>query len=129
VIRIFSLAAVLGGLFWCPGTFAATDIDSVQADYKAGNLIEAFDGYKLLAEEGNPLAQYNLGAMYLSGEGTEKNLVEAWAWTRLAAERDQHVRASDYVQSYLTIEAHMTNEQKAAAMERYQQLLSLIPEN
>jgi TPR repeat protein len=128
MIKSCIFTGILAVLLWCPGGFAATDFDSVQADYEAGNLTEAFEGYMQLAEEGNAVSQYNLGAMYLTGEGTEKDLVEAWAWTRLSADRVTHDNA-DYVQSYLTIEARMTPEQKAAAMERYQHLLSLIPEN
>jgi uncharacterized protein len=57
---------------------------------------------KSLAAEGNPKAQHNLGALYLSGEGVEKNLDNALHWFRLAAEQGlvvaQHNLGSLYLQ-------------------------------
>jgi hypothetical protein len=38
------------------------------------------------AEKGNVLAQYNLGLAYAEGRGVQTDLVEAYAWLRLAAE-------------------------------------------
>ena len=43
--------------------------------------------YKLAAEQGDAVAQYNLGNCYLYGEGVEKNYEEAVKWYRLAAEQ------------------------------------------
>ena len=40
---------------------------------------------KKAAERGHPSAQYNLGGMYLRGDGVEKNLVMAYFWRKLAA--------------------------------------------
>lgn len=41
------------------------------------------------AEQGDPLAQYNLGVIYEHGAGVAKNLDEAVRWYEAAA--DQHV--------------------------------------
>lgn len=43
--------------------------------------------YEEKAKQGDPWAQYNLGEMYYSGQGVEKNLVEAAEWFRKAAEQ------------------------------------------
>ena len=39
------------------------------------------------ARQGDSDAQYNLGLMYANGEGVARDLVEAWAWTKLAADQ------------------------------------------
>ena len=48
---------------------------------------EAFEWYKLAAEQGHAHAQYNLGLMYNYGRGVPKNLVEAFKWYKIAAEQ------------------------------------------
>jgi hypothetical protein len=40
-----------------------------------------------LAEQGLPLAQYNLGVMYYNGQGVPKDYAEAAKWYRKAAEQ------------------------------------------
>ena len=45
-----------------------------------------------LAEQGNAIAQYNLGVMYDQGEGVPQNDAEAMKWYRLAADQG-HARA------------------------------------
>ena len=46
-----------------------------------------FDETKLLAEQGNAIAQNNLGIMYRRGRGVAENYAEAVRWYRLAAEQ------------------------------------------
>ena len=50
-----------------------------------------FEETKLLAEQGNATAQYNLGVMYHGGGGVPENYVEAVKWYRLAAEQAMRV--------------------------------------
>ena len=40
-----------------------------------------------LAQQGNPIAQFNLGAMYSNGEGVAQDYKEAFKWYQLAAEQ------------------------------------------
>lgn len=47
----------------------------------------AFNLYMKLAEQGNPEAQYQLGNLYLSGDGVEFDWDEALAWYRSAADQ------------------------------------------
>jgi hypothetical protein len=47
--------------------------------------VEAAWWYRKAAEQGHTSAQYNLGNMYVRGEGVPKNDVEAYKWWHLAA--------------------------------------------
>ena len=47
------------------------------------------------AEKGDAVAQNNLGAAYLNGEGVPKNMTEAVKWFREAAERIRIDRESE----------------------------------
>lgn len=48
---------------------------------------EQVEQIRSLAQAGNGKAQHNLGAMYLSGQGVEKDLKQAMYWFVLAARR------------------------------------------
>ena len=50
---------------------------------------QSFEETKLLAEQGDANAQYNLGNMYIYGNGVPENNTEAVKWYRLAAEQGQ----------------------------------------
>ena len=65
---------------------------SLLADYEDG-VNAAFNGdfetalyeFTLAAEKGLDLAQYNLGILYFTGQGVEKDTAEAFRWTEAAA--------------------------------------------
>lgn len=57
------------------------------AAYQRGDYETAFRLTKGLAERGDAVAQYQLGTMYLNGEGTRQNAAEATKWFRLAADQ------------------------------------------
>jgi TPR repeat protein len=42
--------------------------------------------YRLAAEQGHALAQYNLGGMYNSGRGVARDTVRSYMWILLAAD-------------------------------------------
>ena len=46
---------------------------------------EAMHWYRKAAEQGNAIAQFNLGVMYSNGEGVKRDQTEAAKWYRLAA--------------------------------------------
>ena len=54
----------------------------VAQDYK-----EALKWYRLSAEQGDALAQFNLGWMYYEGQGVPQDNKEAVKWWRLSAEQ------------------------------------------
>ena len=43
--------------------------------------------FRLAAEQGNAMAQFNLGMMYVSGQGVPQDYKTAVKWFRLAAEQ------------------------------------------
>lgn len=49
--------------------------------------VEAARWYRLAAEQGNAIAQSNLGSMYANGEGVLQGYVEAVRWYRAAAKQ------------------------------------------
>ena len=50
---------------------------------------EAVRWFRLGAEQGNALAQFNLGLMYTKGEGVPEDDVTAYAWLNIAAAQGQ----------------------------------------
>jgi TPR repeat protein len=72
-------------------------------DYNSGFLAAESGDYELamkkwgpLAEEGNPLAQFNLAMLYHSGSGLPQNEAEAIKWYTAAAENGYY-RAQEYL--------------------------------
>jgi TPR repeat protein len=61
--------------------------EDAAAAYNKGDYSTAARLYRPLADEGNLLAQYNLGLMYAKGQGVPRNDIEAVRWYRLAADR------------------------------------------
>jgi len=53
--------------------------------YERGDYDTALKEFRPLAEQGDPLAQANLGGMYAEGEGLLKDYVLAHMWANLAA--------------------------------------------
>ena len=60
--------------------------DAFQAA-NSGSFKKAHELWLIEAENGNAIAQYNLGSMYTKGEGVPKNFGVAFKWYRLAAEQ------------------------------------------
>lgn len=68
-----------------PSLFADYE-DGVNAAFK-GDFETALHEFTLAAEEGLDLAQYNLGILYFTGQGVEKDTAEAFRWTEAAAQQ------------------------------------------
>jgi uncharacterized protein len=82
--------------------------------YQKGDYVGAAKEWRPLAEQGDPIAQFNLGLLYLDGHGVPQSYMEAANWFRRAAEQDypqaQHNLGAmygsgqgvkrDYVQAY-----------------------------
>ncbi|WP_143541459.1 tetratricopeptide repeat protein, partial [Rodentibacter genomosp. 1] len=54
---------------------------------KKGDYQTAFSLWKPLAEQGNAIAQFNLGSMYKKGRGVKQDYAEAVKWFTKAAEQ------------------------------------------
>ena len=79
--------------------------EDVEVIYEAGDYGRALVIYKdELAAIGDKYAQYMVGYMYLNGQGVEADRIEALAWFRLAAERDEPLlmRIRDEQQAKMT---------------------------
>jgi len=70
-----------------PASAMAQSFDDGLAAYGRGDYAEALRQWRPLAEGGRAGAQYNLGVMYGSGEGTPQDYAEAARWYRSAAEQ------------------------------------------
>jgi hypothetical protein len=85
-------------------------------------LAEAVKWYRLAAQQGYALAQYNLGVMYAKGRGVPQDYVQAYVWFDLAAsrysaseaeDRDEAVHNRDVAASKMT-PAQLAEAQKLA---------------
>ena len=67
------------------------------------NLPLAFDYCKKAAYQGSARAQNNLAYMYMEGLGTKKDLVSAYAWSKIAIENGYNShKLRDNVSMHLT---------------------------
>lgn len=64
--------------------FAATLQEGVET-FEKGEFAKAQTIFAPLAEKGDPLAQFYLGLLYFTGDGGEKNLIEAGNWFEKSA--------------------------------------------
>jgi TPR repeat protein len=69
------------------GTPAFADFQKGADAYKSGDYATAFKEWKPLADEGDAVAQSNLGAMYHKGYGVAQDYEEAVKWFRLSADQ------------------------------------------
>ena len=69
-------------------TVALSGFDEGVASYRTGNYKEAFKEWSEAAQQGDVDAQYNLGCLYVRGEGVPRNRVWANDWLQRAADQD-----------------------------------------
>ena len=62
---------------------------------------KAFEWFKKAAEQGEAVAQFNVGVLYLNGEGVEKDAKVAFEWFKKAAEHGYAVAQSNVGVFYL----------------------------
>ncbi len=63
----------------------AGDVQAGVEAYNRGDYATALKEWRPLAEQGDALAQYNLGVMYFMGRGVPQDNVQAHMWLNLAA--------------------------------------------
>lgn len=71
---------------------------------------KCFEGHLVLAEQGYPLAECQIGYFYFDGLGVEKDLSKAVYWTRRAAEhgdRDGQYNLAWFYEEALGVEQDM----------------------
>lgn len=67
---------------------ALADFQAGLDAFQKGDYVTAAKEWRPLAEEGSPIAQFNLGLLYLDGHGVPQSDAEAVNWFRRAAEQD-----------------------------------------
>jgi TPR repeat protein len=84
---VFQQALFVISISMFSSTVALSGFDEGVANYRLGNYKDAFKEWSEAAQEGNVDAQYNLGCLYVRGEGVSQN--EAWAveWLQRAADQ------------------------------------------
>lgn len=55
--------------------------------FRQGDYDAAVGNFRLAAHWGDKLAQFNLGMMYVNGDGVDRDPLRGWAWIKLSAER------------------------------------------
>jgi TPR repeat protein len=79
------LAAAFIAILGSAGVSWAADYDKGVAAYWSEDYASALREWRPLAEQGNALAQFNLGLMYFYGQGVPKDFVSAHMWVNIAA--------------------------------------------
>ncbi len=67
------------------GTAVAGPFEDAVSAHDRGDYTTALREFRVLAEQGNPVAQFDLGIMYEIGQGVPTDLVQAYMWFSLAA--------------------------------------------
>ena len=70
-----------------PAPVLAADYQTGLEAYNRGDYATALKEWRPLAEQGDGVAQFNLGTMYNEGRGVAQDYIEAVKWYRLAAEQ------------------------------------------
>jgi TPR repeat protein len=68
-------------------TAAVSGFDEGVASYRTGNYADAFKEWTEAAQQGDVDAQYNLGCLYVRGEGVPQNTAWAVDWLQRAADQ------------------------------------------
>ena len=79
-------------LFGSAGVSWSQDFQKGVTAYKSGDYATALREWKPLAEQGNAIAQHNLGLIYDKGDGVPQNYKAAVKWHKLAAEQGAGMR-------------------------------------
>ncbi len=88
MVRLVSRAVAIGAvLLTLGGAKAWAGFEEGMAAAKRGDYATAVREWRPLADQGDGVAQYNLGAMYDEGLGVPQDYVQAVKWYRKAAEQ------------------------------------------
>ena len=75
------------GLIWRPWA----KFDEARDAYRDGLFVQAFNGWREVALDGDAKAQNNIGVMHAEGQGTGMDLIAATTWFQRAAIQDEPI--------------------------------------
>ena len=118
--KIFKLLngvlVALVSVFSAPaGADNAAQLQQAITAYQSGDYAQAFKLLQPLAQQGDALAQNNLGAMYEKGQGIAQNYQQALAWYQKAANQGFAPAQHDLGVMYYEGHGIATNYQQAKA--------------
>jgi len=108
---IFFLSLVAGPVY-------ADDWRDIKDAFDRGDYKTVFEKLKPLAEQGDALAQFNLGSIYYQGKGVSQDYKEAAKWFRLSAEQGEKV--AQFTLGKMYEEGKGVKQDKAEAIKWYQ---------
>jgi TPR repeat protein len=106
------LALVLGV---CCGTLQAQTIQQSDEAYAKKDYKTALEGYRKLANQGNVIAQFQMGLMAHNGEGQTKDDSKALTWYRKAADQGNSNAQFNLGLMYYNGEGVSKNDQQAVS--------------
>lgn len=74
---------------------AAGPLEDASAAARIGDYATALALFRTLADQGNTYAQYDLGIMYVRGQGVTQDYAEGMRWIRLAADKGLAIAQTD----------------------------------
>ncbi|MEE4329953.1 MAG: hypothetical protein V2J10_03745 [Wenzhouxiangella sp.] len=103
-------------------TPSAHRMERARRAYRAGWYFSAYHHYLSAARWADKFAQFNVGVMYLRGEGVDFDAGRGWAWIKLSAERGY----PDMVRMADDLHAMLDETQRQQARSIYER--ELLPE-
>ena len=95
----------------------AGPLQDANAAYQHGDFVLASKLMQPLAEQGDAVAEYTLGAMYLFGQGVPQDYQQAAEWSRKAAE--QGIAGAQYNLALMEFKGQGVQQDRAAAIKWY----------
>jgi hypothetical protein len=95
----------------------SADITKAVNLHEEGKYEEAIKIYRMAAEQGNVIAQNNLGACYEDGKGVSQDYTEAAKWYRMAAEQGDATAQCNL--GYCYYKGHGVNQDDTEAVKWY----------
>ena len=84
--QTLAMISIIGALiFGSIGALLAADFQAGFAAAQKGDYAAALREWTLLAEQGDAVAQFNMGVMYFEGQGVLQDYVSAHMWANIAA--------------------------------------------
>jgi len=99
--------------FFTSSVFA--DFQDARQHYQEKNYSDAFKEFSILAKIGNIKSQHNLAVMLAEGQGTEKDMIKAYAWSSISDSM------KDYKQLTMSIQKQLSEQQLVQAQELHKQ--------